>query len=514
MLDFSQEPDDPGTVQRLLSFLQPKPAQTASAQPGSLLRFNAANAPADWRVPMREPMAGSMPGQEPSSRPLIRFAPSSAPRVPEEIAAPQIDGSQPRSLLSFRQGTPAMPEPTWSDFPVQQMPAWKKILGAAFSTMAGTGNPNAAGRTAEAFFGGPKAKAEEKYQQAEKEYQQRRNGQAQDQAAETATPEARRAFLQSNPDLFQGVSDFEKNDYILSGKFPQREPTQAGQQKAAKPEVIETSQGPLQWNADKNAWEPVKVNGQPVAAKATEPKENKAVAGTLDGKPAWGVQTEKGWIDPQTQKPIPNFAPTPSFAETGYYEPVEVPTPNGGMAPAIFDRRTGKTTLSPTNNAPIPREAAKPVDEALGTARGMDRLEGAQKDILAAVEKRGDKGPMGGGPYLNGPESMQFVANHIAMTFGAVKGARVGRDLIEQHVQARDLDQATEAAAQKVLSGGIITYSQAQQMMQTAAINRKRAWQQAKDAATQYGVPDAVRMPADLGGPKNNANGALPPRWH
>lgn len=215
------------------------------------------------------------------------------------------------------------------------------------------------------------------------------------------------------------------------------------------------------------------------------PKENKAVAGVLNGKPAWGVQTDKGWVDPQTQASIPGFQPAPSFAETGLYEPVETPTLGGGMAPGVFNRRTGQTTpMSPTK-APVPKEAQKQIDESLSVARGMDRLERGQSQILEGVQKRGQSGPLGGGPYLNGPESMQFVANHIAMTFGSVKGARIGRDIIEQHVKARDLDQSTEAAAQRVLAGGVITYTQAQQMMETAKINRRQAWQQAQDAAGQ-----------------------------
>lgn len=51
------------------------------------------------------------------------------------------------------------------------------------------------------------------------------------QAGETAaaqaqfnTPERRRAYMQKNPDLFDDVSDFQKHDWVLSGKFPQKEP--------------------------------------------------------------------------------------------------------------------------------------------------------------------------------------------------------------------------------------------------------------------------------------------------
>jgi hypothetical protein len=38
------------------------------------------------------------------------------------------------------------------------------------------------------------------------------------------TPEKRQAYVQEHPDQFNDVSDFERNDFVLSGKFPQREP--------------------------------------------------------------------------------------------------------------------------------------------------------------------------------------------------------------------------------------------------------------------------------------------------
>lgn len=202
----------------------------------------------------------------------------------------------------------------------------------------------------------------------------------------------------------------------------------------------------------------------------------------------------------------------PNFAQTGLYEPTEVPVPGGGMAPATFNRRTGTVTKVNPQNAPIPAAAQKEINSDLASARNMDRLENAQQQILDEAQKRGQKGPMGGGPYLNGPESMQFVSNHIAMTFGGVKGARVGRDLIEAHIKARDLDQATEAAAQRVLAGGVITFQQAQQMMGTSKINRAQMWNQAKQAAQQYGVPDAVKLPSDLAGEQGPPQGVTVPK--
>lgn len=253
------------------------------------------------------------------------------------------------------------------------------------------------------------------------------------------------------------------------------------------------------WEINSATGETRQMQGVPTPP-PKEPAAKNPMSGTVNGKQAYAYPASdgNGFVDANTGARLRNFVPAPSFAETGLYEPTEVPTPGGGMAPAVFNRRSGTVTRTNPQNAPIPAAAQKEINSDLASARNMDRLESAQQDILDEATKRGQRGPMGGGPYLNGPESMQFVSNHIAMTFGGVKGARVGRDLIEAHIKARDLDQATEAAAQRVLSGGVITYQQAQQMMGTAKINRSRMWQQARQAAEQYGVPDAVKMPSDL----------------
>jgi hypothetical protein len=48
-------------------------------------------------------------------------------------------------------------------------------------------------------------------------------------------------------------------------------------------------------------------------------KDNKAVSGTMNGSPAWGLQTENGWVDPDTKKPLPGFKP-PQVAQFGQQE--------------------------------------------------------------------------------------------------------------------------------------------------------------------------------------------------
>jgi hypothetical protein len=145
------------------------------------------------------------------------------------------------------------------------------------------------------------------------------------------------------------------------------------------------------------------------------------------------------------------------------------------------------------------------VQKRIDAARDVDALEREQQQILEEVEKPekeggGQRGWLGGGPYMNGPQSMQFLANHMALTVGRIKGARTGKDLIEAHIQARDLDQGTEALAQRILAGGVLTHEQAKQMLGTTGVKRASAWRTVQDTADDYGVDVSDRIPKEYGG--------------
>lgn len=180
--------------------------------------------------------------------------------------------------------------------------------------------------------------------------------------AQFNTPEKRRAYMAQHPDEFQDVSDFQKNDFILAGKFPQKEPA------APKPENVQQQYSDAVADAEKRGVDPAKdPKVQQLADAITSlqkqspaPKENKAVAGTVAGSPAWGVQTEKGWVDPQTQKPIPNFKPAPNYAQ---------------VAPAL--RATNVLRKMPdgtTQLVGIHPDELKPGDVLAGTGAGMQTM--------------------------------------------------------------------------------------------------------------------------------------------
>jgi len=171
--------------------------------------------------------------------------------------------------------------PQRSDFQAKPLPTWQKVLGVAAAPFL----PN----LTQNILGGPERRAGQQYRQAAGDWER---GQA-DQArqAQTEHTQAETEAIR-NPKLKPGTDKPENLDreaydyYVGQGMTPAK----------ARQQVLQDA-------ADAKAKDPA------------APKENKAVSGMVGGQPAWGVQTDKGWVDPQTQKSIPNFKPAPNYAQ-------------------------------------------------------------------------------------------------------------------------------------------------------------------------------------------------------
>lgn len=173
----------------------------------------------------------------PMSRPTIPPAP-----IAPETAAPVVNAPMPGPRTSPASAPPVNPRmppaPTPGGLSVPgypggepQLHGWRKALdtigsmfpiGQAIETaIPGTPqNYSVRADVANERFNQAAARAA-KGQEAQKSEQELEKGAA---AAQFDTPEKRRAYAEENPDLFDNMSDFEKNDFILQGKFPQREP--------------------------------------------------------------------------------------------------------------------------------------------------------------------------------------------------------------------------------------------------------------------------------------------------
>ena len=104
------------------------------------------------------------------------------------------------------------------------------------------------------------------------------------------------------------------------------------------------------------------------------------------------------------------------------------------------------------------------------------------------------------------------MANHIGMTLGLQKGARISQAMWNEAIATAPWLQKAEARFDEhgYLSGVTLTPQQIRQMVSLGQDRRKRQWQQAQEAGTMYGVnvpiPDDLDVPSStLEGPKTKA---------
>lgn len=123
-------------------------------------------------------------------------------------------------------------------------------------------------------------------------------------------------------------------------------------------------------------------------------------------------------------------------------------------------------------------EATKKMQPAVDTALTAD-------DRLARMEKSFTKGMAG-----DQQAQLALLADHLGMTFGMQKGAKLNRGLIEEAQQSQPWLSKISAKFDKdgYLSGVALGPEQMKQMLDLGYDARDRAWQGAHNTATTYGV--------------------------
>ena len=157
------------------------------------------------------------------------------------------------------------------------------------------------------------------------------------------------------------------------------------------------------------------------------------------------------------------------------------------------DRRTDKQISAAekragTKETPFDRENATGASKSVETARGGDFRYRSMAGSLPKA-KAGDQQAM-----------LNLLTNHIGMTLGMQKGARITKDILHEAQASTPWLQGLEAKfdSQGYLSGVVLTPQQMDQMMGLAVSQRSNAWAQAIESARQAGVADKVQIPADV----------------
>lgn len=191
-----------------------------------------------------------------SLKPAAPASPASSPSGMPPVGSPLLQRSEP--LQASSNMPPSMPSasgpmpaphaaPSMSAAPVApvqaasqsqepQLHGWKKaldVVGSMFpigraveTAIPGTPQNFNMQQALQAARGERSQKLERGQQEIDLGKQALDKGAA---AAQFDTPEKRRGYMGSHPDEFGDLSDFQKNDFVLSGKFPQREPVEKPQ---------------------------------------------------------------------------------------------------------------------------------------------------------------------------------------------------------------------------------------------------------------------------------------------
>lgn len=159
-----------------------------------------------------------------SAMPPVKLGPSDlAPtaKAPMAAATPPV---QPGAMPSVAVGPQQQRYDDISKQPAPELHGWKRVLDTIGSIFP-------IGRAIEQGIpGSPQnydARLTNAAMRAAREQtigKGQREAETETAKAQFETPEKRRAYLAQHPDEFEGASDFQKNDFILAGKFPQKEP--------------------------------------------------------------------------------------------------------------------------------------------------------------------------------------------------------------------------------------------------------------------------------------------------
>ena len=129
-------------------------------------------------------------------------------------------------------------------------------------------------------------------------------------------------------------------------------------------------------------------------------------------------------------------------------------------------------------------------DSALSKAQDTDKSYAMFQHAYQEYQDAGGKLP-------TGAQSMLALSTHLQTTFGNVKGSRVTKDMIREHLGARSISDDALAGIQKLTSGDVLSPKQWKAFNDLITQSRNQTWKNAVDNAHYRGLP-ADFLPEDL----------------
>jgi hypothetical protein len=96
-----------------------------------------------------------------------------------------------------------------------------------------------------------------------------------------------------------------------------------------------------------------------------------------------------------------------------------------------------------------------------------------------------------------GAQSMVALSTHLATTFGNVKGSRITKDMIQEHLGARSVSDSALVAIQKLTNGDVLSPAQWSAFHDLISNSRRLSWQIAATEAQRKAIPTNF-LPPDL----------------
>jgi hypothetical protein len=172
------------------------------------------------------------------------------------------------------------------------------------------------------------------------------------------------------------------------------------------------------------------------------------------------------------------------------------PNAQGGQTATVV--KPG-TTVSP--------EATKPGEEAKTREKTQKVFDTGYKKPADAVEKsynmmdhayqEYEAARAQGKDLPTGAQSMVALSTHLSTTFGNVKGSRITKDMIQEHLGARGISDKALVAFQKLTNGDVLSPDQWEAFHNLIAESRKLSWQTAVREANRKHLPIDF-LPDDL----------------
>lgn len=106
-----------------------------------------------------------------------------------------------------------------------------------------------------------------------------------------------------------------------------------------------------------------------------------------------------------------------------------------------------------------------------------------------------------------GAQSMLALSTHLSTTFGNVKGSRVTKDMIREHLGARGISDSALVAVQKLTNGDVLSPDQWNAFHDLISDSRKQSWNTAVREAKRKNIPVDF-LPGDLQGLTGDASSA------